>query len=222
MPAVLGWLWLALSNVGGGSSCSDERYAASSRCRPCLAGDGHDDPEASYSELLLGAGNVRDKLLHQEARQRWRNVTTLDIDPRTRPDVEWDLEALPLPFGNDSFAEVHAYQVLEHTGRQGDWRFFFAQFSEFWRILRPGGLLYAGVPSLQSRWLWGDPGHTRAITANGLTFLTQPAYEQQVGKTQMMDYRFWYKADFEIVWLTDNNETLMFGLQAQKPARSGG
>jgi hypothetical protein len=129
-----------------------------------------------------------------------------------------DLEQLPLPFQDDAFNEIHAYEVLEHTGRQGDWRFFFAQFSEFWRILRPGGVLVGTSPG-GGPWVWGDPGHTRAISPECFVFLNQQEYQHQVGVTPMSDYRSVYQADFETVVADVRDNVFGFILRAQKPAR---
>ena len=88
-------------------------------------------------ELLIGAGNNRDKkITFKDIPSEWSGeLVTLDIDPECNPDIIHDLNDLPMPFDDDMFDEIHAYEVLEHTGRQGDWLFFFNQFSEFWRIL---------------------------------------------------------------------------------------
>ncbi len=139
-------------------------------------------------ELLLGAGNRRTKHLHHKDRPGFVNVTTLDIDPRCNPDVVWDLNDRPLPFDDAAFDEIHAYEVLEHIGRQGDWRGFFAEFTEYHRILKPGGMLVMTVPRYDSEWAWGDPGHTRVITAGTLYFLAQDNYTE-VGSSAMTDYR---------------------------------
>jgi SAM-dependent methyltransferase len=169
-----------------------------------------------YSELLIGAGNRRLKHLHQPGHAEWSELTTLDFDQDCKPDVYWNLEDLPLPFAADSFDEIHAYEVLEHIGRQGDWRGFFAEFSEYWRILKPGGVLFGSCPNVTSRWAWGDPGHTRIIGAEQLTFLSQAQYTAQVGKTPMTDYRSVYKADFEHVISQLHGELYYFGLRAVK------
>jgi SAM-dependent methyltransferase len=134
---------------------------------------------------------------YQTAGADYSAPVTLDLDPTTNPDVLWDLNTLPYPFDSDSFDEIHAYEVLEHCGSQGDWRFFFAQFQELWRILKPGGRLIFTVPAPGSVWVWGDPGHTRAIPPEQMIFLSQAEYEKQVGKTAMTDYRHVYSADFE-------------------------
>lgn len=168
-------------------------------------------------ELLLGCGARRDKQMWSERRE-WSQLTTLDINPEHSPDVLWDLNELPLPFDADSFDEVHAYEVLEHLGAQGDWRAFFAQFSELWRVMKPGALLFASCPSLTSLWLWGDPGHTRAISPGSILFLSQAEYSRQVGKTPMTDYRFCYRADFEPAHVNDDGELFRFVLRAVKPS----
>ena len=176
---------------------------------------------ADYRELLIGCGNRRDKrVMLKDDDGKWCNLTTLDIDPGVNPDVLFDLDTLPkerLPFEDDTFNEIHAYDVLEHFGRAGDWKAFFGQFAEFWRVLKPGGLFFACVPHWESSWAWGDPGHTRVIPRDTLIFLSQSAYADQVGSTPMTDYRPWYKADFETAGVNeDNPDVLQFVLRAIK------
>lgn len=168
-------------------------------------------------ELLIGCGSRREKILGRS--DLWSNLTTLDINPDHRPDVEWDLTKLPLPFPDEFFDEIHAYEVLEHTGSQGDYRFFFAQFADFWRILTPGGLLCATVPALHSRWIWGDPSHSRVILPESLVFLDQSEYVRQVGKTSISDFRYIYKADFNLVFSDTVADSFLFALEAMKPSR---
>jgi DNA modification methylase len=119
------------------------------------------------------------------------------------------------------FDEIHAYDVLEHTGQQGDWRFFFAQWSEFWRILKPNGLFFGKCPTYDSEWAWGDPGHTRIISPASLVFLDQNQYIEQVGKTAMTDYRPYYTADFERLASEIKETTHAFVLRARKLKISG-
>lgn len=147
-------------------------------------------------------------------RSDWDALTTLDITGR--PDVLHDMASLPLPFGEDSFDEIHAYCCLEHVGQQGDWRFFFDQWSDFWRILKPGGVVCGMSPHPTSPWAWGDPGHTRIISPESFIFLAQPNY----GRPPMTDYRDVYRADFDLVYSqTYDNLNHGFVLQAVKPSR---
>ncbi|MBF0285789.1 MAG: methyltransferase domain-containing protein, partial [Magnetococcales bacterium] len=172
------------------------------------------------AELLIGCGRSMVKKWRLKGREAWSGLVTLDINPDHHPDVVWDLTKLPLPFADDAFDEIHAYEVLEHTGKQGDYRFFFAQFSEFWRILRPEGVLIATCPSPRSVWAWGDPSHTRLVQKENLVFLDQSIYTRDVGKTAMSDFRYLYRADFATIHLQEDDETLSFVVRAIKPERS--
>ena len=102
------------------------------------------------AELLIGCGGRLERVLSVEGRKGWSKLTTLDIVEAHKPDVIHDLERVPWPFDDDSFDEVHAYEVLEHLGQQGDWRSFFDLFAEIWRVLKPDGFLAATCPSCAS------------------------------------------------------------------------
>jgi SAM-dependent methyltransferase len=173
-------------------------------------------------ELLAGCGSNRDqKIRYPGATGKWQQLVTLDMNPDHKPDVVHDLTVLPYPFADDTFESVNLYDVLEHMGQQGDYKAFFAQFSEFWRILKPGGYLAGVSPYYSSPWAWGDPGHSRVIGPECLTFLDQDQYVQQVGNTPLTDYRFCYRADFECVHSEVMTPLLqhVYILQAIKPSR---
>lgn len=188
--------------------------------------------ELERRELLLGAGRLHERRIVLDGRRGWQNLQTLDYNADHRPDVLHDLEKLPYPFDDDSFDEVHAYEVLEHTGQQGDWRFFFAQFSELWRVLKPGGYLAATCPDYRSMWALGDPSHKRVLCSGSLVFLDQLQYRQQIDgeprpdgtiqRTAMSDFRFCYSADFtpacREAWREDGSN-FVFVLRAVKPSR---
>lgn len=195
---------------------------------------------SEFRELLIGCGHSRmKKLASLDGCPDWRGLTALDVNPDCDPDVVLNLDG-PLwrcgvwmrepnrgteyHFVPDMFDEIHAYEVLEHLGQQGDARAFFAHFSEIWRILKPGGILYATVPSRFSPWLWGDPSHRRAILPESLVFLDQSEYTKQLDcpaerRTAMSDFRSLYKADFRLRRQHDNRETFAFALEAVKPSR---
>lgn len=198
---------------------------------------------SDYRELLLGCGHARDKRMGPPgSAPQWRGLVTLDHNPAVKPDIWCDLNRFPwLPLmmdvpgelyevsssgeirlPSDFFDEVHAYEVLEHLGQQGDAGAFFACFAEIWRILKAGGWLFATVPSRYSGWLWGDPSHRRAILPETLVFLDQSQYIRQLDgpqKTPMSDFRALYHADFEVLASTDNHVTHAFALRAVKPSR---
>ena len=165
-------------------------------------------------DLLLGCGNNLQRMI-SPIRKEWVDLKTVDIDPGSKCDLEWDRNEVPLPFSDNSADEIHAYSVLEHIGSQGDYRFFFKQFEDFWRILKPGGFLCGIVPDFNTMWTFGDPGHTRVINRGTLHFLSQKAYEE-VGKTSMTDYRWCYKGDFELFHHQTENGTFYFILKAVK------
>jgi SAM-dependent methyltransferase len=168
------------------------------------------------SELLIGCGSSWEKKIYTASNKEWRSLVTLDINADHKPDIVWDLNNLPLPFKEDAFDEIHAYEVLEHVGAQGDYKTLFAQFTEFHRILKPKGKFFATVPTPTSPWAWGDPSHTRIFCKEWLTFLRQKTYEEQVGKTSLSDFRYLYKADFDIVVAEEKDNTLYFILEAIK------
>lgn len=200
---------------------------------------------SDFRELLIGCGHSRVKKMPSvDGNPDWRGLVTLDSNRSVDPDFESDLNQTPWltwhllddhpsvkivgepdvgpTFSASQFDEVHAYEVLEHLGRQGDALAYFATFAEIWRILKPHGHLYATVPSRYSPWLWGDPSHTRAILPESLVFLDQSQYIAQLDgprKTAMSDFRSIYKADFHVVRTADNREVHQFILRAVKPSR---
>ena len=165
-------------------------------------------------ELLIGSGNRHFKVWGGE----FSHLTTLDMDAGLKPDVVHDLNDLPLPFDDNVFDEIHCVDVLEHIGSQGDWRQWFGMFDEFWRILKPGGRFSCAAPRADSVWAWGDPGHTRIIVEEQLTYLVRPQYAQ-VGKTAMTDYTSYFVGDWDITRKEYTPDHFKFELTAFKPVR---
>jgi len=166
-----------------------------------------------YRELLIGCGIDRKKLLQVENRPKeWQDLTTLDMSTKVEPDVVWDLNKLPYPFEDSTFDEIHAYEVLEHFGTQGNAEEFFAHFIELARILKPNGILCGSTPTWDGVWAWGDPGHRRIINEGTLVFLDQTKY----GKPPMTDYRDVYKADLRCVFVKKETNRLFFILENYK------
>lgn len=146
-------------------------------------------------------------------------MVTVDINSDHNPDIVYDIEQLPLPFQDNVADEIHLYEVLEHTGSQGDYKFFFNQFNDFYRILKPNGLLIGTCPLYNQKWAWGDPSHKRTIQKETFHFLNQINYTNEIGKTSMSDFRFIYKSDFNLIHYREHQVTFEFILQAVKPSR---
>ena len=170
--------------------------------------------------LLAGCGKQRLRLLSSDGDHTFcgYDLVTIDNDPSANADILMELGG-DLPFQDDEFDELHMYEVLEHLGVQGDWLGFFDEWAEYWRILKPGGRLHASVPALSSPYLWGDPGHRRAVSLETMHFLSQEEY-LQCGVTPMTDYRHVWKGDFKIVYHEMQAGTLLVVLEAIKPART--
>lgn len=193
------------------------------------------------TELLLGCGHSRQKLLGLPGVPReWTDLVTLDINERCKPDLCCDLDAkdwfcaaitargikcsneihnLPSTrvLKDNYFDEVHAYEVLEHLGRQGFVEEFFSTFINIHSILKSGGHFFGTVPSRYSAWAWGDPSHRRIICAESLAFLSQDVIaENRKRGSAMSDFSDLWTRDFKIVSAQDNRERFMFCLQAIK------
>lgn len=142
-----------------------------------------------FRELILG-GTPRMKTNYSilGGDGKFKNPTYVDLLPEPGVIV-WDLNNHPLPFEDDTFDEIHAYQILEHLGSQGDYKFFFSEFNEYWRIIKPNGIMHIVVPEWNKIWAWGDPGHTRILPSVFYYFLEKESVElnKQIA-TSMSDY----------------------------------
>lgn len=171
-------------------------------------------------DILLGCGHSSERRFGTD-RKVWKDLCRVDINPEVNPDLEWDLNDIPLPFDDNSADEIHAYNILEHLGSQGDYRFMFSQFEDFWRILKPGGLLCATVPVWNNIWALGDPGHTRIINIGTITFFSQEHYKE-CDRSMRTDYRNIYKGNFKIEHSkADETGTFAFVLKALKDKANG-
>lgn len=173
--------------------------------------------------LLLGSGSEHGKRIKfsesPEADFSSVDLVKLDIDPDMNPDVVHDLDVLPYPFVDNEFNEIHAYEVLEHCGRQGDGKFFFDQFAEFWRIIKPAGYMMISVPMWDSPLAWGVPDHKRVLPSEIFGFLS-PRYYDNLGKPGFADYRKWLGTTyFEPIGAEEQKHSLFVVLKAHKAAQ---
>ncbi|MBS0575295.1 MAG: methyltransferase domain-containing protein [Proteobacteria bacterium] len=83
-----------------------------------------------------------------------------------------NLALQPIPFADASFGSVSAFDFIEHVPRVllapdggGTVLPFVRLMDEIWRVLAPGGLLYALTPAFPHAEAFVDPTHVNIITA---------------------------------------------------------
>lgn len=103
------------------------------------------------------------------------SLSGIDIykNPNLASDIDFKLANLSLdkiPFDNNSFDTISAFDVLEHIprvllGGVNGTRFPFVELmDEIWRALKPNGLLYAITPAYPRLEAFKDPTHVNIIT----------------------------------------------------------
>lgn len=147
---------------GGSASIEQAEYwwyrSRSSLLRTIL------EPYVGEPELILDVGSA-DGPSVQWLRGRGRQIS-LDIDPRGLVAGSGVCgSATSLPFADNSFDVVGAFDVLEHCDPET------SAMREFARVLKPGGRLLLSVPAYQ--WAWTDfddeNGHFRRYTKSRIT-----------------------------------------------------
>ena len=99
------------------------------------------------SKLHLGCGHI--------IKEGWINH---DIVQLPGVDVVHDLTKFPWPWADGQFEEIFMDNVLEHVPETT------STMEELWRIMKPGGKLFVGVPYWNSFEAWGDPTHARLFS----------------------------------------------------------
>ena len=125
----------------------------------------------------------------------------------------WDLNVKPWPFEDNSFDEVHAYNVMEHLGRQGDAKAFFDEHYEIWRILKPFGRYMGCCPTMKNPWVLAEPSHTRILLPHTFNFLNGDveAIEHGIENTSTSDFRHLWKGDLRFAWVKENYTPIDWG-----------
>jgi len=108
----------------------------------------------------------------------------VDIRAGIEPDfkvVVANLACEPIPFPDNHFDAVSAYDFFEHVPRvaidysSNSSRFPFVELmSDIWRVLRPGGFLYSMTPAFPSEKAFRDPTHVNIISSKTHRYFTEP------------------------------------------------
>ncbi len=77
-----------------------------------------------------------------------------------------------LPFADETFDSISAYDVLEHLSREAPNNLFIYYMNELHRVLRPGGIAVFVFPSFPHRDAFSDPTHVNFITSQSVDFFT--------------------------------------------------
>jgi SAM-dependent methyltransferase len=85
----------------------------------------------------------------------------------------------PIPFPDNTFDSISAYDFLEHVPRilyvNGKTIFPFVDImSEIHRTLKPGGVLYALTPVYPKSSVFVDPTHVNFVTKNSYKYFSHP------------------------------------------------
>ncbi len=104
----------------------------------------------------------------------------VDIQPLSLPDIDYrsaNLSIEPIPFPDNHFQSVSAFDFIEHVPRilptldGSATRFPFIELmDEVWRVLAPGGLFYAITPAFPDPDAFVDPTHVNIITDQTHTY----------------------------------------------------
>ena len=132
-----------------------------------------------------------------------------DLRGNTSKNVFYaDLSSGLLPFENEMFDYVTAYDVLEHIQRvvlvNGETIFpFISLINEIFRVLKPGGMFFCIQPCFPAKQAFQDPTHVNIMTEDTLyLYFCEPACGRIYG----------YDGSFEMArdgWLGDKYFSFM-------------
>lgn len=137
----------------------------------------------------------------------------IDIAPSELPNVKKsDLVIEPIPYPDNYFNYVTAYDFIEHIPRilyvNGERLSpFINVMNEIWRVLTPGGVFRAHTPCYPKDKTFADPTHVNFITQETAYYFCGGGYER-LSKSYGFDGMFelvsqgWDKAwDYHLIWV---------------------
>lgn len=99
-------------------------------------------------------------------------------------DVVWDIEKLPLPFGDNEFEEILANDILEHVE-------YIPVLKDLLRILKPGGKLKIRVPHFTCKNNYADPTHKKLFSVVTFDFFSKnPIFGKPKDREYYFDFHF--------------------------------
>ncbi|WP_295618056.1 hypothetical protein [Chamaesiphon sp. GL140_3_metabinner_50] len=121
----------------------------------------------------------------------------INVDKFGDPDLRFDLETFPYPWGDNTVVEIELHHVLEHLGQQT--ATYLKIIQELYRICMPGAKLHITVPHHRSDSFFHDPTHVRPITTVGLSMFSKQLNRewQERGKAFTL-LALYLDVDFEV------------------------
>jgi len=107
-------------------------------------------------------------------------VFTIDSSLNTSPITttsSCQLGLEPIPFENNFFQSVSAFDLIEHIPRQaidftqGQYHYpFLFLMDEIYRVLKPNGIFFALTPAFPAKQSFQDPTHVNFITEDTASY----------------------------------------------------
>ncbi len=124
----------------------------------------------------------------------------------------------PIPYPDDSFGSVSAYDFIEHVPRifpdgNGGTTFpFINLMNEIWRVLADGGRFYALTPAFPHTDAFVDPTHVNIITDESHLYFCGDAPDGRM---------YGFRGHFEIVRVTRTERGAAYSALADSPLNHG-
>ena len=131
----------------------------------------------------------------------------VDIQARSKPDFQLDLEILPWPFENDSTDEIVLCHVLEHLGQTNE--IYLNIIQELYRVCQHAAKILITVPHPRHDDFLIDPTHVRPILPEQFYMFSKSQNKkwskEGCANTPLADY---LDVDFEVTdtqWILDTD-----------------